>query len=75
MPTRWKPAYGEQYWNIVLGIKGIAIDWSCSAESSIDKRLYGYGNCFKTRKQAEVAIEKIKQVLMENREQEIECNR
>lgn len=65
MTTRWKPAYGEQYWNIVLGIKGLAIDWSCSAESSIDNRLYDIGNCFKTRERAEAALEKIKQVLME----------
>lgn len=63
--TRRKPAYGEQYWNIVLGIKGIAIDWSCSAESSIDNRLYDIGNCFKTREQAEAALERIKKVLLE----------
>ena len=65
MSTRWKPSAGERYWTVSLepadGYEYPA-RWY---DEDFDKNVHAFGNCFKTREQAEVALEKIKKVLLE----------
>ena len=65
MTTRWKPKMGEDYWHVFIGL---AYGSTCPVmwyDDDIDKNAHAFGNCFKTREQAEAALEKIKQVLLE----------
>ena len=65
MTTRWKPEYANRYWYITVDEIDADVSPTIWTDETIDRRLYGYGNCFKTREQAEEALEKIKQVLLE----------
>jgi len=68
MSTRWKPSSGERYWIVSLEpAHGYAYParWY---DEGFDKTVHAFGNCFKTREQAEMALEKIKKVLLEVRD-------
>lgn len=65
MSTRWKPEIGDSYWSIRVRSGGayvVEFAWIADVTDSIN---YADGNCFKTKKKAKEALEKVKQVLME----------
>ena len=65
MNTRWKPSSGERYWIVSLEpAEGYAYParWY---DEGFDNSVHAFGNCFKTREQAEVVLERIKKVLLE----------
>ena len=65
MSTRWKPSSGDRYWTVSLEpAEGYAYPARWYGES-FDNNVHDFGNCFKTREQAEVVLEKIKKVLLE----------
>ena len=57
---KWEPEIGEKYWYI--GTLGMV---SCTTYNifSPDSERIAYGNCFQTKKQAEKAAEKVKELL------------
>ena len=61
MITRWEPELFEAYWYVYNFVR---VSTSLWMNDRGDNRLYDTGNCFKTKEQAEMALEKIKQVLM-----------
>ena len=65
MTTRWKPISGERYWTVLIGPADGYASPEMWADEGFDKNAHAFGNCFKTKEQAEVALEKIKKVLLE----------
>lgn len=61
MSTRWKPEIDDRYWYVSEEIDLRQRYYS----TRYDVRIAELGNCFKTREQAEAALEKIKQILKE----------
>lgn len=60
MPKRWKPEYKERYYYVnSIGIVRDNI-W-CNLDD--DTSLYEFGNCFKTKDEAEAMKDKIKEIL------------
>lgn len=57
---RWKPKKGESYW--FIGHHGLINDYIWGSNFT-DIQLFDFGNCFRTRKEAEVMAEKIKKLL------------
>lgn len=57
---RWKPKYGGQYY--FIDIKGGILQkiWS---DTQVDNLCYKFGNCFRTKEEAEAMAEKIKKLL------------
>jgi hypothetical protein len=65
----WKPKVGESYWIIELyPIK--AVNQITSDGFNKDEYLYKIGNCFKTREEAERALEKVKETLLKCQEEQ-----
>ncbi len=75
----WKPEIGERYycircdtWNMIN-----SYNWN---DDSYDKRCYEIGNCFRTKEEAEFALEKqkvfteLKRFALENNECELDWN-
>lgn len=62
---RWKPKKGEQYFYIRLGMCCNDVGSIVWIDNVIDIHLYESGNCFRTEKQAEAKLEKIKKLLLE----------
>ena len=62
MSTRWKPSFGDRYWTVSIEGYAHPTQWY---DDGFDNNVHAFGNCFKTREQAEVALEKIKKVLLE----------
>lgn len=66
--ARWKPLVGESYWIIelypIIGVFQITSDGFVK-----DDNLYNCGNCFRTKRQAEIALEKIRETLIEFQEE------
>lgn len=52
----WKPRYREKYYFITSDGSIFNTDW----DDCMDKKTYAIGNVFKTREEAEFAIEKLK---------------
>ena len=52
----WKPECDKNYWII----NGFRVVNSCWDNDNVDYRRYEIGNCFKTEKDAEFALEKLK---------------
>ena len=55
-PKRWKPNPGERYWYIPHCSDIASTPWSNYCE--LDADLFAMGNCFKTKEEAEFALEK-----------------
>ena len=66
MSTRWKPEMREFYW-YVYSLGYISRDIWLDAKD--DMARIESGNCFKTREQAESALERIKRVLLESHDE------
>ena len=65
MTTRWKPEWDEIYWFVTVDDgdnEALPTRWFNDVE---DTKMHESGNCFKTKEQAELALERIKKVLME----------
>lgn len=62
MAKRFKPDYGEEYWTV--GSTG-EIGRNQNDVTSWMRDHYDFGNCFKTRHEAEMARLKIKSLLRE----------
>lgn len=65
MTTRWKPTHGERYWTISIEPADGYVYPARWYDEGFDNNVHAFGNCFKTREQAEMALEKIKKVLLE----------
>ena len=57
---RWKPKHGDYYY--FINYKGMAMR-STWVNSVNEDAMYEFGNCFKTKEEAEVAKYKIKEIL------------
>ena len=57
---RWKPEYQGQYY--FIDIKG-GILQKMWFDTQVDNLCYKFGNCFRTQKEAEIARDKIKELL------------
>ena len=57
---RWKPEYGDYYY--FINYKGMAMR-STWFNSVNEYTMYEFGNCFKTFEEAELARDKIKEIL------------
>lgn len=55
-PKRWKPKNGERYWYIPHCGDIASTSWSNYCD--LDADLFTMGNCFKTKEEAEFALEK-----------------
>ena len=53
----WKPEYDEKYYYIDVDGECYLVSWN---DSDINNNLYTIGNCFKTKEEAEFAVEKQK---------------
>ena len=53
----WKPEYDEKYYYIDVDGECYLVSWN---DSDINDSLYTIGNCFKTKEEAEFAVEKLK---------------
>ena len=53
----WKPKYDEKYYYIDVDGECYLVSWN---DSDINNNLYTIGNCFKTKEEAEFAVEKQK---------------
>lgn len=53
---RWHPHYGDKYWHIVRAETG-CYEWD---GGSVDTAMWRVGNCFRTKEDAEFALERMK---------------
>lgn len=67
----WKPKVGESYWIIELYPIIGAFQVTSDGFINKDEKLYNFGNCFRTEEEAEKALEKVKETLL-NFQKEIE---
>lgn len=63
---QWKPSKGERYF--FVGDNGM-VNFTYAEYDEVDQDYYKFGNCFRTEKQAEQALEKVKQALAEYQEE------
>lgn len=57
---RWKPGMGEIYWVVFANSNIVPYKWY---NDSIDNNYFDFGNCFKTKEEAEAMVEKIIKLL------------
>lgn len=57
---RYKPGIGEIYWVVSANSNIVPYKWD---NDSIDNNYFDFGNCFKTKEEAEAMAEKIKKLL------------
>jgi uncharacterized protein involved in tolerance to divalent cations len=65
--ARWKPKRQETYYFINEYLKIKSYYWW---EEREDNELYDVGNCFKTKEEAERALEKFKETLLKCQEEQ-----
>lgn len=53
----WKPEYAEGYWHVC---EDGTVDHCMFSEDELDEGMLAIGNCFKTKDEAEKAVEKLK---------------
>lgn len=59
--ARWKPSKGDKY--CILDMYGKIHDLVWNGDS-VDHKFYNFGNCFPTYEEAEKALEKVKETLL-----------
>ena len=64
---KWKPAYKDQFFMIITDSSGVYTVKTVWNNLPSDQVLYNYGNCFKTREEAEIKVNQIKN-LFKNKE-------
>lgn len=57
---RWKPEFGDYYYFINLRGEILRCEWFDTVDENLG---YEFGNCFRTQEEAEVARDKIKEIL------------
>lgn len=57
---RWKPKANEKYWVVIPGVDVRSFTWN---GDSSDNSWFNFGNCFRTKEEAEAMAEKIKKLL------------
>lgn len=62
---RWKPKIGDRYYTVDLLVANIEVRQGLWAESKSDFNFYELGNYFPTEEAAQIAADKIKQLLKE----------
>jgi len=62
---KWEPADGEMYFTINVTYSGIYIAKNIWRNGAVDQTAYNYGNCFKTREETEIKLNKIKNLFKE----------
>lgn len=62
---RWKPKKNGYYWTIFEPLNYLFVGEDCNNEYRIDVKAIKMGNCFRTKKHAEVVRRKILKVLKE----------
>lgn len=60
MPKKWRPEYGDKYFHIQGNGGIIKFTWE---DLMVDMKIFNFGNCFRTRAEAEMALKKIKAIL------------
>ena len=60
-PARWRPSQGDTYFKLDSDGLIHKIMWN---DDDLDSKFWAFGNCFQTCVQAELAREKIKEVLL-----------
>lgn len=59
---QWKPSKGERYF--FVGDNGM-VNFTYAEYDEVDEDYYKFGNCFRTEKQADKALEKLRETLIE----------
>lgn len=57
----WRPKYDEEFWHID---RYVSITHSWWEGDQFDKQQWKFGNCFKTKKEANKALELVKEILI-----------
>lgn len=57
---KWKPEIDETFWFISGNNRILSLKWN---NSHTDNEFFDFGNCFKTKEEAEAMVEKIKKLL------------
>lgn len=57
---KWKPSVGDGYWIINANGSVVHLYWN---NSSLDKKIFAFGNCFRTEEEVKAMAEKIKKLL------------
>lgn len=57
---RWKPGMGEIFWVVSGNSHIVSYDWN---DSPTDNEFFNFGNCFKTKEEAEAMVEKIRKLM------------
>lgn len=65
--ARWKPEKGERYF--FVGDNGM-VNFTYWENYEVDYDYYRFGNCFYTEKEAEKALEKVKETLLKCQEEQ-----
>lgn len=60
--ARWKPKVGEKYY--IVGTITCGVNYYIWDDEETDRGFYKIGNCFKTREEAERALEMVKELLL-----------
>ena len=59
---QWKPQKGESYFYVLTSMSGVRVCHALWGDCTSDYHLYDTHNCFRTEKQAEKAVEKVKEL-------------
>lgn len=71
MTKRWKPEINEIYYYIS---ESFTVEVDCNKNVFTDKERIYCGNCFKTEKEAQAAVKKVKDLLLGLHEPATDCN-
>lgn len=64
MTERWKPKICEKYWVLDPSVDGGVTEFFYWEGDGFDMDQYNFGNCFRTKEEAEAAAEKAKALLL-----------
>lgn len=62
---RWKPKYQETYFAIIINVTGMYVSDYLYNDDPFDEQNLKRGNCFQTRKEAEIKLAQIQKLLLE----------
>lgn len=59
----WKPKVGERYWEVVVFLGFMSISKTVNKGTMIDDGYIDMGNCYRTRREAEVVAKRVRAVI------------
>lgn len=65
MTERWKPKICEKYWVLDPSVDGGVTEFFYWEGDGFDMDQYNFGNCFRTKEEAEAAAAKVKSLLLD----------